>query len=64
MCRLKDNEEQVLELYDCLLTKEWKHGDVWIWRVYDQGVLMLATAIVTYALDHFAAYVRYRKMIK
>ena len=60
MDKLRDNEEIVLDWYNTLLTKEYmdKCLDKVIWRVYHKGNQVLKTAIDTYALDHFAVYVK------
>lgn len=59
MDMLRDNEESILELHGCLLTKEC-HGaqlERTMWRVYDRGSARLLSSIASYALSFFSEYV-------
>lgn len=65
MDTLRDNEEVVLDWYDCLLTKEAKsvHLDTYCWCVYEKGRLLLTTSIDTYALQYYLNLVQAVKSV-
>lgn len=59
MDMLQDNEEAMLEMRGCLLTKETHgiHLEHNLWRVYADGQLRVSSSIGPYALAHFSSYV-------